>query len=107
MTPIEKHLSGQPEVMKKLHIDFIMLKKSDCDDNKKWRMTKTAKMGHEHKAQGSLGSLHLDHGQRNKGHVHRQNCTQVGNKNHGLLQSHLDEEAPVQAGLRAGRRPHS
>jgi hypothetical protein len=43
MISIEKHLKGDPELMKGLNIDFAMHKKSDCDDNKARRISKTAK----------------------------------------------------------------
>jgi hypothetical protein len=48
--PAETHLKGNAELMKILGIDFAMLKKIDCGDDKKWHATKMAKKEHEHKS---------------------------------------------------------
>jgi hypothetical protein len=54
MPPIEKHVKGDPELMGGLNTDFTMHKKSDCDNNKTRRISKTSKGGCDHNAHWAL-----------------------------------------------------
>jgi hypothetical protein len=81
VTLAEKHLKRKAEHMKKLHTDFIVLKKSNCDDNKMWHTKNKAKNGHEHKTHWAvfiwrdwgapLGETSLRRAQGSSGKFHR------------------------------------